>query len=158
VPVAATKRHARLIILLVLLAVGGFGYGLYKFSEYAFGETQEERFTQAKKEYEDGRYSNASEKFKRLETDYPESEKLPTYRFFKRFSDARAQVRYPQMEAEKAYDNLLAFLQESESDHSSKELMKAYQPDIRQTFEELIEGFVQRADQGQEEAVLAKAK
>lgn len=157
-PVAATKRHARWMIPGIFALVGLMTVVVVLFLKLARGETEEGRFLEAKKEYEEGRYSNGAEKFKKLVADYSDSPKLPTYRFFAEFSDVRAQIHNPKVESEQAYANLLTFLGANENEPLAKDLMKEYQPDIRQSFEELIEAFTRQADQSLEEPVLARAE
>jgi outer membrane protein assembly factor BamB len=121
------------ITLMAMVVVVLTGTGVFLFNTMA--ATENKRLKAAQKDYAEGKYSAASEKFDELRAKYPKSERADSYDFFASLSDVRDQVYRTSSDPEEALKELRQFSKRRAGDPLLQENSK----DIWLTFVRSIE-------------------
>lgn len=124
------RRRARWMILtlsgIVVVALVGSGTFLVK----TLAATESKRITMAQRDYDDGKYGAAIDKFEKLRKDYPKSDKADWYDFFASLSEVRDQVYRTDADPEEALQELRQFAKRRAGDpllqENSKDIWLTY--------------------------------
>jgi outer membrane protein assembly factor BamB len=133
--VPATRRTARWLIPLMLLFVAGVGGAAFWYVIGQQKETEDQLVQKAKDAYDDGTYSAATKAYDDVLKNFPDSARTPEYRFWKDFSQARYQVKSPDVEGSAALQHLQAFIAKYKDDP----LLKERKPDVWDCYRKLLD-------------------
>jgi outer membrane protein assembly factor BamB len=130
------RRRARwmVITLMAMVVVILTGTGVFLFNTMA--ATENKRLKAAQKDYAEGKYLAASEKFDELRTKYPKSERADSYDFFASLGDVRDQVYRTSADPEEALKALRQFTKGRAGDpllqiqENSKDIWQTYMRSI----------------------------
>lgn len=149
-----TSRRALWIIGAMVLVAGFVIATVVVVTLNAYVRTEGNIFTQAQKEYEDGKYASAASTYQNLVKDFPNSEFRSLYQLLAELSQLRDQVYTAQADPQAALEAANRFLAE----HKNDVLLKPYTPDLWQTLGKLAEQLAVLAKQEHNADLLAKAK
>jgi outer membrane protein assembly factor BamB len=146
------RRRARWIILTLsgMVAIIVLATGLLVVKAVVASENA--RFQSAQKDYADGKYAAAGEKFEKLRENFPKSEHIDFYDFFASLSEVRDQVYRTNADPEEALKDLRKFTKHRAGDP----LLPEYAKDVWHTYERSIEDVTTLAEQKMSQAPQAE--
>ena len=154
-PEGGSRRRRMSSLLALLMALAGLGTigggAWYVWS--LFAATEERQLTEARRDYDEGKFGPAAQRFRQLEKAFPKSEHLALYRFFGDLSEVRAEVQ-ALFEPLAALERLQGFL----NTQQSSPLLKDYAVDLWDTMHRLAQGFIEAAREKKSHDLLAKAR
>jgi outer membrane protein assembly factor BamB len=120
----------------------------------AYVKTEDKLSTQAKHDYEDGKYASAAAAYQNLLENFPNSDQLPFYRLLAELSRVRDQVYSAQADPGQARAAVYDFL----NAHKNDPLLKPYRTDVGQTLGKLVEQLTASALERHDPALPVQAR
>lgn len=129
----ARRALIGLIVAVPVILLAAAGYGVYFWMQ-----SEERQYRQALKDYQDGRFESATERFGELSKEFPDSSRREEYRLLGELSRLRAQASQP---GQRDVLVLLDKAQQFRETHKDNPLLKERRRDLGQMVVKLLDDF-----------------
>jgi hypothetical protein len=156
-PTPRKRRRSLVVMLLLLAVVGGVAWAGYQFAVAPSVGNEKELYAKALKAYDERDYGEAASILRDLYLKFPQSPKVPEYRFLAELSDIREAIQPVASTITQTKQNLER-LGQFVGEYKDDPLLEKRHPDLHESFKRLADEFKEVAKQKLDRPLLQTAR